>query len=270
LTKFSAGSGVPTLNRNDVHIQDISLPPLKEQEKIAEILTTWDKSITKQTELLRAKELLKIALMQKLLSGEVRFDGFSDEWEEVRLGEIGQIVTGTTPPTDTKAYYENGQFPWITPTDINDKKDICKSERYLTSLGLEKGRFIPKGSLLVTCIASIGKNAILTVDGSCNQQINAILPSEKNNINYLYYFIEYKKDYLIKFAGQSATQILNKKSFSSLKIKLPSLSEQQKIAEVLSLADDEINLLKNELEELNLQKKALMQKLLTGEVRVKV
>ncbi len=270
LTKFSAGSGVPTLNRNDVHIQDISLPPLKEQEKIAEILTTWDKSITKQTELLRAKELLKIALMQKLLSGEVRFDGFSDEWEEVRLGEIGQIVTGTTPPTDTKAYYENGQFPWITPTDINDKKDICKSERYLTSLGLEKGRFIPKGSLLVTCIASIGKNAILTVDGSCNQQINAILPSEKNNINYLYYFIEYKKDYLIKFAGQSATQILNKKSFSSLKIKLPSLSEQQKIAEVLSLADDEINLLKNELEELKLQKKALMQKLLTGQVRVKV
>jgi len=263
-------TAVPYMNKDNCNSIPIPLPPLKEQEKIAEILTTWDEAITKQEELIKAKELQKKGLMQKLLSGEVRFSGFSGEWEEVRLGEIGEIVTGATPPTDIKAYYENGQFPWITPTDINDKKDIHKSERYLTLLGLKKGKFIPKGSLLVTCIASIGKNAILKVDGSCNQQINAILPSEKNNTNYLYYFIEFKKNYLIKFAGQSATQILNKKSFSSLKIKLPSLPEQQKIAEVLSLADDEINLLKKELAELKQQKKGLMQKLLTGETRVKV
>lgn len=264
----STGSTRGRIGLSDLKTIPLALPPLKEQEKIAEILTTWDEAISLHVRLIKEKEQLKIGLMQKLLSGEVRFEGFCDVWEEVKLEDIGQIITGTTPSTEIKEYYENGHFPWITPTDINHKKNISTSERYLTSLGLEKGRFIPKGSLLVTCIASIGKNAILTVDGSCNQQINAILPSKKNNINYLYYLIEYKKDYLIKFAGQSATQILNKKSFSNLKIKLPSLHEQQKIAEVLSLTDDELNLLKKELEVLKQQQKGLMQKLLTGEVRV--
>jgi type I restriction enzyme S subunit len=269
-SKITTGQAYPQLSLVQVRDSFVVLPPLKEQEKIANILTTWDEAINKQKELIKIKELQKKALMQKLLSGDVRFSGFNDEWQNFKLEEVGKIVTGTTPPTDVKEYYKNGLFPWITPTDINDKKNINTSERYLTSLGIEKGRFVPKGSLLVTCIASIGKNAILTVDGSCNQQINAVLPSEKNNINYLYYFIEYKKDYLIKFAGQSATQILNKKSFSSLKIKLPTLKEQEKISEVLSFSDKEIDLLKKELEEFKQQKKALMQKLLTGEVRVKV
>lgn len=262
------GSTIKNLSLKTIKDTFVPFPPLQEQEKIAEILTTWDEAISLHVKLIEEKEQLKIGLMQKLLSGEVRFEGFCDKWEEVKLEDIGQIITGTTPSTEIKDYYENGKYPWITPTDINHKKNISTSERYLTSLGLEKGRFIPKGSLLVTCIASIGKNAILTVDGSCNQQINAILPSEKNNTNYLYYLIEYKKDYLIKFAGQSATQILNKKSFSNLKIKIPSPQEQEKIAEVLSLADDELTLLKNELEVLKEQKKGLMQKLLTGEVRV--
>ena len=84
------------INLSTLNSFHIPLPPLKEQEKIAEILTTWDEAITKQTELLEAKELLKIALMQKLLSGEVRFDGFSDEWEEVRLGEIAEIYQPQT------------------------------------------------------------------------------------------------------------------------------------------------------------------------------
>ena len=89
----------------------ILFPPLKEQEKIAQILTTWDEAITKQTELLRAKELLKIALMQKLLSGEVRFSGFSDKWEEVRLGEICKITTGKL---NANAMVENGEYTFFT------------------------------------------------------------------------------------------------------------------------------------------------------------
>ncbi|MBD3796033.1 MAG: restriction endonuclease subunit S, partial [Epsilonproteobacteria bacterium] len=76
---MSARSGQPGVNGEEYSIMPIPLPPLKEQEKIAEILTTWDEAITKQTELLEAKELLKKALMQKLLSGEVRFSGFSGE-----------------------------------------------------------------------------------------------------------------------------------------------------------------------------------------------
>ena len=98
IANVSSGSKMPRADWNYMSEIPFDIPPLKEQEKIAEILTTWDEAITKQTELLRAKELQKKALMQKLLSGEVRFDGFDDEWEEVRLGEIvKKMQSGGTP-----------------------------------------------------------------------------------------------------------------------------------------------------------------------------
>jgi len=245
------------------------IPPLKEQKKIAKILTTWDNAISKQEELIKAKEQLKKGFMQKLLSGEVRFDGFSGEWESIKLGKIGNISTGTTPSTKIIEYYKNGTIPWITPTDITNKKDIYTSNKLLTDIGLKKGRLIKKNSLLVTCIASIGKNTILRIDGSCNQQINAICVNKNNDIDFLYYLIEYNKNVLIRYAGQGGMMMLNKSDFSNLKFLFPLLQEQQKIAQVLSTADKEIELLKNKLENLKKQKKGLMQRLLSGEVRVK-
>lgn len=187
----------------------------------------------------------------------LRFAGFSDKWQEFRLGDIGEIVTGTTPSTKQKEFYENVICPWITPTDIGEQREIYTSARYLSDMGIKQGRFIPKGSLLVTCIASIGKNAILMKDGSCNQQINAILPSNKHDINFLYYLMEYKSEYLISFSGKSATHILNKTDFSNLTFFIPTLVEQKKIAQVLSACDKEIETLNLKFECLKAQKKDL-------------
>ena len=106
-----SGQAITRLTITKIDSFNIILPPLKEQEKIAEILTIWDEAITKQTELLRAKELQKKGLMQKLLSGEVRFNGFNDEWEEVRLGEICKITTGKL---NANAMVENGQYTFFT------------------------------------------------------------------------------------------------------------------------------------------------------------
>jgi len=246
----------------------ITLPiSLPEQQNIASILSTWDKAIELKEKLISEKKKQKIALMQELLTGKKRLDGFDGEWEEIRLGDVSHIITGTTPSTKVEEYF-GGEYPWITPTDINDKRDIYESSRTLTESGIKKGRFVPKGSLLVTCIASIGKNAILKVDGSCNQQINAILPSPNHSNVFLYYLLNYKVDTLKSYAGTSATAILNKEKFSNLVFLLPNLTEQTAIANILSLADKEISLLEKELEALKEQKKGLMQLLLTGIVRV--
>jgi type I restriction enzyme S subunit len=268
----SLAQGVSVIHLYSSHLEKLYIlkPPLKEQQKIAEILTTWDSAISKQEELIKEKEKLKKGLMQKLLSAEVRFKEFSDEWEEVKLRQVGMISTGTTPSTKNEEYYKNGEYPWITPTDITENKNIYTSHKLLSEKGLKVGRFIQKNSILVTCIASIGKNAILRVDGSCNQQINAIKVNDSFNTDFSYYLLEYNKSYLIRYAGQGGMMILNKNDFSNLKFNFPSLQEQQKIADVLSIADKEIELLKKELEELKKQKKGLMQKLLTGEVRVKI
>ena len=250
---LSHGSNQDNLNLDIVKALQIPLPPLKEQEKIAEILTTWDEAITKQIELLEAKELQKKGLMQKLLSGEVRFDGFSDKWKEVRLGEICKITTGKL---NANAMVENGEYTFFT----------CARDTYK----IDEFAFDTEALLVSGNGANVGY--IHYFNGKFNAyQRTYVLDGFKHNIFLIKYLLDkYLSLQISREKNEGNTPYITLPTLTKMKLKLPSLAEQQKIAEVLSLADDEINLLKNELEELKLQKKALMQKLLSGQVRVKV
>jgi type I restriction enzyme S subunit len=255
-------------------------PPLKEQEKIAEILTTWDEAITKQTELIEAKELQKKGLMQKLLSGEVRFSGFSDEWEEVRLGEIGSSFNGLSGKTGED--FGIGEAKYITYKNIFDnskiKLDIFENVQISDD---EKQNLVKFGDIFFTVSSEtpeeVGMSSVL-LDNVANTYLNSFCFGYRlNSFDTLdpyfsrFYFRSFQmRDKISRLAQGSTRFNLSKNGIMKLKIKLPPLPEQQKIAEVLSLSDDEIKLLKNKLDELKLQKKALMQKLLTGKVRVRV
>jgi type I restriction enzyme S subunit len=240
----------------------VPFPPFLEQQKIASFLGSVDEWVTN----LRAQHAelaqYKKGMMQKIFSQQIRFkdENGNDfpEWEEKRLGEVGNILTGTTPSTTNPNYY-GGEFLWVTPTDINENKDIFSSVKLLTKAGLEKGRFIPRDSLLVTCIASIGKNAILRIDGSCNQQINAITPNKENDVDFIYYLINQKNNILLRFASAGGMAILNKTDFSKLKFYFPSLPEQQKIAEFLSSVDQLLESKQQQITEAENWKKGLMQ-----------
>ena len=244
----------------------IPVPPLEEQKKIAEILSLWDKAIEQTKGLIAYKEKQKKGLMQALLTGKKRLQGFTDEWKTYTIKELGEVKTGKTPST-TKADYYNGDIMFITPTDIKNKF-TSNTDRYLTNAGLKKSIFIPKNSILITCIASIGKNTINSESCACNQQINAIIPNDSNYYEYLYYHISYNTPYIEKFAGNNATAIINKSTFEEIDITIPPLDEQKAIADILSSADKEIELLNKQLELYTEQKKGLMQNLLTGKVRV--
>lgn len=224
-------------------------------------MDTWIESQRLQKDSL---ELYKKGMMQKLFSQKVSFkndDGKEfPEWKETILEKFGKIVTGTTPPTANSEYY-GGSLPWVTPTDINKNKNIYTSAKLLTQKGIDKGRFIPKNSLLVTCIASIGKNAILRVDGSCNQQINTIVPNKFYDVDFLYYLLEKNKSVLIRYAGAGGMQMLNKKDFSRIKFKVPALPEQKKIAECLSSIDSLIDSMQKQIAQAEQWKKGLMQQL---------
>ena len=259
IANVSSGSKMPRADWNYMSEIPFDIPPLKEQEKIAEILTTWDEAITKQTELLEAKELLKIALMQKLLSGEVRFDGFSDKWEEVKIKDIFEITRGYVLAVTEMSQEQTAEYKYpvySSQTKNNGLTGYYKDYLFencitWTTDGANAGDVnLRKGKFYCTNVCGVLKSD----KGYANQCIAEILNLvTKNYVSYV-----------------GNPKLMNN-TMGGIKIKIPkSLPEQQKIAEVLSLADDEINLLKNELEELNLQKKALMQKLLTGEVRVKV
>ena len=233
----------------------------KEQEKIAEILSCCDKVIELKENLLIEKKQEKKYLMQKLYTPKI-------DWIKCSVSKFGNVVTGNTPSTDIKEYYGT-EYPWITPSDINSNKYIYKGDRNLSNIGITKARLLPKDSVLVTCIASIGKNAILKVKGSCNQQINAIIPNDSMSADFIYYLIENNTLLLKKYAGTSATSIINKDTFENLVFKIPNNKQEQiKIAEILSQFDKEIELLEQELEQYKQLKKSLSQLLLTGIVRV--
>lgn len=164
--------------------------------------------------------------------------------EYVRLSDLGQIVTGKTPPTDTESYY-NGEYPFITPTDIKtyDVKYIEKTDRSLSDLGadFQKKLILPKNSICFVCIGStIGKMCMTNRDSFSNQQINTIIPNNKVNPEYLFYFLRYIRSYFQSIGGGtgSGKSIVNKTTFSNSKVEyISELNIQKRIANLLSKYD---------------------------------
>ena len=245
------GFKVYGISKDSINKLNINIPTKEEQSKIARTLYLLDKKIELQTKKIEDLKLFKKGLIKKIFS--------SDNLSEVQIKDLGTIITGTTPSKENKNYWDNGTIAWITPTDINYERDISNSITLLTKEGLEKGRFVPKNSILVTCIASIGKNAVIKVDGSCNQQINAIIPNNDYNSNYIYYLMEYISPYLQSIAGTSATAIVNKETFERVKVKVHKIEEQMNIDNILSSIESKILLENNLLNKLSELKKGLMQ-----------
>ncbi len=246
----------------------IPLPPLNEQIAIANILSDVDRYLYNLDALILKKESVKKALSFELLSQRKRLKGFNQAWQKVKVKDFGIIITGSTPLTQISEYW-NGTISWITPTDINDNKDIFNSERKITQKGLDTIRMIPKNSVLVTCIASIGKNAILRVNGACNQQINAIIPNKDFNADFIYYLMENNKQHLLGKAGVTATYIISKQVFEEIDFFVPKdLNEQIAIANILSDLDNEIISLKNKKRQFDNIKKALNHDLMSAKIRV--
>jgi type I restriction enzyme S subunit len=239
---------IPRLYNDNLRDMTVPCPPIPEQQKIAEILSTWDRAIEKLETLIEAKERLKKGLMQKLLSAELRFPGFSGEWEEVRLGDVLKIGSGKDYKhlkSGSIPVYGTGGYMLSVDSFLYDGESVCIGRKGT----IDKPQFIS------------GK--FWTVDTLFYTH------SYKNIIPKFAYFCFLRINWL-KYNEASGVPSLSKTTIDKIKIKLPSLQEQQKITDMLSLADKEIELLKKELAALQEQKRGLMQKLLTGEVRVRI
>jgi len=263
----SGKSGVPGVNRNDLHELKVKRPSLPEQRAIATALSDVDALLAKLDALIAKKRDIKQAAMQQLLTGKQRLPGFSEEWKVKRVRDLGEVTTGGTPSTQVRDYW-GGTIPWITPTDILNTRDISSSIRGLTAKGLASIRTLPPDTLLVTCIASIGKNAILRCRGGCNQQINAIIPNTVSDVDFLYYIFENNKQLLLTNAGLTATSIVSKRRFSEIDFRIPLLEEQTAIAAVLSDMDAELAALETRRDKTRALKQGMMQELLTGRIRL--
>jgi len=249
------------------------LPPLPEQKKIARILSTWDKAIETVDKLIENSKQQKKALMQQLLTGKKRLPGFSGEWKSVTLKQLGKIVSGGTPDTTVKDFW-NGDMPWATPTDITglNSRVIQDSGRHITLKGVNNSAatILPAGSIIICTRATIGQLAITTSQFTTNQGFKNLIPNENQNADFLYYLFIHNRNKFLRMACGSTFLELSKKDFEKIEFTIPSINEQVAIAKLLIRSDSIVQTLCAQKAELRLQKQALMQQLLTGKRRVTI
>ncbi|MFW1249892.1 restriction endonuclease subunit S [Vibrio parahaemolyticus] len=281
---------IPYMNKTNCESIPILLPPLPEQQKIAKILSTWDKSIATTEKLIATSQQQKKALMQQLLTGEKRLVNpdtgkvFEGDWEDICLSDIASIMTD---------YVANGSFQSLRENVVvKDSIDYAlyvrlvdlraglghSSQKYVDKTSYEylKKSSLSGGELLM---ANIGANVgevwrMPNVGFPATLAPNMLMTKFKKNADshYVYYFLASKlgqNRISVVIAGSGHPKI-NKTELKQVKVLLPQLSEQQKITSVLVAADKEIELLQAKLAHLKDEKKALMQQLLTGKRRVKV
>ena len=251
---------------------EFDLPPLPEQRKIADILSTWERAIEATEALLATARTRKRALMQSLLTGKRRFPEFEgQEWKEVRLGQMGQTVSGGTPDS-TETDYWDGDVHWATPTDITKLKSrfIRGTSRMITQAGLSSSsaKLVPTGSILICTRATIGEMAIATGPIPTNQGFKNLVLADGFDSDFIYYLFQFFKSELIRYACGLTFLELSKKDFDKRSFKVPSLPEQRRIAAVINATEEEIDEHRQNIEKLRTEKKALMQQLLTGKRRV--
>ena len=245
----AGNSTIPDLNHSDFYTLQIAIPPLEEQEKIAEILLTCDKAIRLTTQIITQLKQRNQGLAQQLLTGEKRVKGFEKSvWKEVRLGEIGEVYQPETISQSLltekgfKVYGANGVIGYYSRYNHENEQIavVCRG----STCGLVN--FTEAKSWIT------GNAMVINLDGSPNYSKLFVYEYLKNdNLNYL-----------ITGSGQPQITSEIKKHI----IKVPSFKEQNAIAQILDTAHQELKLYEQKLQLLQAQKKTLMQKLLTGEI----
>lgn len=279
IEKLSVGGIMAGLSSAIIKKLQFIIPPLQEQQRIAEILSTTDEHIEKLDKTIEDYQLLKKGMMKKLLTEGIGHTEFKDTeigripkgWEVKKLKDIANIISGGTPKTNIEEYWVNGDIFWATPTDITSNgKYIDRTEKLITESGLKNSsaNLLPVDTILMTSRATIGERCINSAPMAINQGFKAFVCRNNCYHEYLYYYINILKSELIKNSSGSTFMEISKSKVEVLKVSLPPIKEQKQIATILSELDNKIETFQNEREDVIQLKKGLMQKLLTGEIRV--
>ena len=175
---------------------------------------------------------------------KLRFKGFTDDWEQRKLGDVAIITGGGTPSTNVPEYW-NGDIDWYSPVEIGKNRYLSKSTRKITKLGLEKSsaKLLPIGTVLFTSRAGIGNTAILQAEGCTNQGFQSITPDSKELDTYFLYTMTPRLKRYGEVTGAGSTFVeVSGKQMEKMSLVLPSLEEQKQIGRFFRTIDDSITL----------------------------
>ena len=269
LSKFASGSGVPTLNRNDVHASKFAIPPTHEQNKIVEVLDFWDTAIEKQSELIEKLKLRKRALMQQLLTGKKRLPGFSGEWIHMPIKTFAKEVSNRNVGGANHIVLSCTKYDGLVPSLEYFGKQIYSND-------LSSYKIIPQGHFAYATNhieeGSVGYQS--SYENGLISPMYTVFVTNKEKVNDTFLYAVLKSHHLIYLYKSMMEGSINRRgglrwdSFSTIKIDLPPLNEQKAISTFLKDADKEIELANEKLASMQSQKRGLMQQLLTGKKRI--
>jgi type I restriction enzyme S subunit len=226
--------GLAHVTKREVQSLIIPLPPLSEQRRIAGILREQMAAVERARAAARARleavKALPAAFLRQVFPQPAQ--PLPPGWRRVRLGEVGEIVTGSTPPRSESRFF-GGRIPWVKPDDLDREMYVASSAEYLSDEGASVSRLLPRGAVLVSCIGKVGKVAIAGCLLATNQQINSVIPGPDTDSEFLYFLCQERRLELGRAASVALLPILNKNDFASFIIPLPPLSEQRRIAAIL-------------------------------------
>jgi len=259
------GAGRYKLTKDALSKIPIPLPPLPEQRAIAQVLSLMDIAINTNNQLIAQKEMRKLWLMQNLLTGKKRLKGFSGEWKEYHLGDMfSERNERNTNGSTLLSIGQNGVYP----QDESIKKDTSNADK-------SKYKRICKGDIGYNTMRMWqGRSALSELEGIVSPAYTILKP--RQNADSLFFSYLFKTPKLINLFWRNSQGLVDDtlnckyKDFSIIKAILPNKAEQIAIAQVLQVADKEIQLLKTKTEKLREQKKGMMQVLLTGRKRLKI
>lgn len=245
----SSGTKMPRADWKLMSNTEFCVPSnIEEQAKIGAYFCNLDHLITLHQRKCDETKKLKKYMLQKMFPQnganvpEIRFDGFTDAWEQRKLNDISEIVTGTTPPTKEKNNY-GGVKLFVSPADIQSNRYVNNTITTLTDKGFDLGRKLRPGtSLFVSIGSTIGKVAQIKDFATTNQQINAVIPFEFMDDDYIFSMLEKEATTIKRLSAQQAVPIINKRTFGEIEIMYPSKEEQKKIGRYFTELDHLITL----------------------------
>ena len=260
ILRLAGTSTIPDLNHSDFYRIEMRYPTSSEQTKIANFLTAIDnriKTLEKKKTLL---EQYKKGVMQKIFKQELRFkddngNEFEGEWEEKKLGEVSMIIMGQSPISGSYNSKADGTYLVQGNADITDRKT---NPRNWTT---KPTRLCEIGNLILTVRAPVGSIAKSNHNACIGRGVCAIKNNTKSNIEFLYQFLLSYEDKWIRLEQGSTFTAVTGKDINFLNIALPSIQEQQKIANFLSSIDKKIELTNKKIEHTKFYKKGLLQQM---------
>jgi type I restriction enzyme S subunit len=261
--------------------RSLPLPPLPEQNKIAQILSTVQRAIEVQERIIQTTTELKKALMQKLFTEGLRHEAqkqteiglVPESWDVCKVGDVAKIQSGGTPAREVSENWSNGTIPWVKTGEINYCV-IHDTEEKITATGLANSaaRLFPKGTLLMAMYGqgiTRGRVGLLGVEAATNQACASITPTDEKRISsvFLYYFFEYHYEELRKLGHGANQRNMNAALIRSFPLSFPKTAEQSEIVATLESLDTKSLLHGRKRQQLQDLFRTLLHELMTAKTR---